>query len=134
MMQDRYANRAVRGGHAHHESDDPSRVCTSEWVPPVDIRVVDEGIELIADLPGVAPESIELLADRGLLTIKGERTARSDNSGVVLNEISCGRFHRRFQLPDEADIEAISARTVNGVLTVLIPKRAASGARRVDIQ
>jgi HSP20 family protein len=89
-----------------------------------------------ADLPGVDGKDIEVTADKGVLTIRGERRSESKTSadGFERVERATGSFLRRFSLPESADAEAIKARHVNGVLEVTIPKRPQEQPRRISVQ
>jgi len=89
-----------------------------------------------ADLPGVEGKDIEVTADKGVLTIRGERNSESKTAadGFERVERATGTFLRRFSLPESADAEAIKARHVNGVLEVTIPKRPQEQPRRISVQ
>jgi len=106
------------------------------WIPRVDIREEDERFVVTADLPGVEGKDIEITADKGVLTIKGERGSekKSSKDGFERVERASGSFVRRFTLPETADAEAIKATQVNGVLEVAIPKRPQAQPRRIEIQ
>jgi len=115
---------------------DGSSVVTSQWAPRVDIKEEDRRFVIFADIPGVDPANIEVSMDKGILTIKGERTVenREQNGRFTRLERSHGVFHRRFALPDSADPEGISARGHQGVLEISIPKRAETTPRRITIK
>ena len=117
------------------EQQDESSVVTSQWVPRVDIREEAERFVICADLPGVDPQQVEVLMDKGILSIKGERKGDvADNPERYSRvERSYGTFHRRFALPDTADAEGITAKGHNGVLEISIPKRAESTPRRIQV-
>lgn len=111
-----------------------SRVMTSHWVPPVDIIEEPERFVLLADLPGVESNDMEITMEGGMLTIRGERRANSEQRGDYRRaERVHGTFYRRFGLPDTADPERISAKCRNGVLEVVIPKQEAKRARRIPV-
>lgn len=114
---------------------DDSAVVTSQWVPRVDIKEDKDRFVLYADLPGIDPDDIEVSMDKGILTIKGERASEStqDTDRFTRIERSYGSFHRRFALPDSADPEGIQARGRNGVLEIVIPKRAEAAPRRIQV-
>lgn len=59
------------------EDADASSVVTSQWIPPVDIREDATGFTILADLPGIDPNAVEILMDKGILSIKGERKERA---------------------------------------------------------
>ena len=119
-----------------HDADaDQSNVVTSQWAPRVDIREEDKRFVIFADIPGVDPKDIEVNMDKGILTIKGERSSESvtENGQLTRVERSSGTFYRRFALPDSADAENISASGKHGVLEISIPKKAETTPRRITI-
>lgn len=117
----------------HNEEGDQSNVVTSQWTPRVDIREEDKRFVILADIPGVDPNAIEIHMDKGILSIKGER--KEDREGGKLSRVerSHGLFYRRFTLPDSADAEGITAAGKHGVLEISIPKRPESSPRRINI-
>lgn len=119
----------------HADSPDESAVVTSQWVPRVDISEEAERFVILADLPGVDPQHVEVLMDKGILTIKGERSNKVSEQSERFSRIErrYGSFHRRFALPDTADAEGISAVGHHGVLEVVIPKRPESTPRRIQV-
>ena len=114
---------------------DQSNVVTSQWTPRVDIREEDKRFVILADIPGVDPKHIEVHMDRGILSIKGERSAESkeDKGKYTRIERSHGVFYRRFALPDSADPDHISAQGKHGVLEIVIPKRPETTPRRISV-
>ncbi|MEM7278454.1 MAG: Hsp20/alpha crystallin family protein [Pseudomonadota bacterium] len=106
-----------------------------DWVPAVDIAEHDERFSLSVDVPGVDPEAIEISAEDGVLTISGTRdkaTAEADRGQRRL-ERRTGKFLRRFELPDNANADAITASSRLGVLEVSIPKQAKVEPRRINV-
>jgi HSP20 family protein len=117
------------------DSSDESAVVTSQWVPRVDIKEEADRFVIFADLPGVDPQEVEVLMDKGLLTIKGERKNEIEESNARFSRIErrYGNFYRRFALPDTADADGITARGRNGVLEIAIPKKPESTPRRIQV-
>lgn len=117
------------------DDGDQSDVVTSQWAPRVDIREEADRFLILADIPGVDPKDIEVSMDKGILTIKGERSASAvqDGERYTRMERSHGLFHRRFALPDSADADGIKASGRHGVLEISIPRRAESTPRRIAI-
>ena len=109
---------------------------TVSWIPRVDIHEEDERFLVTADLPGVEGKDIEITAEKGVLTLKGERRSekKSSKDGFESIERASGTFLRRFTLPESLDAEAIKASHVNGVLEITIPKRPTAQPRRIEIQ
>ena len=117
------------------DDSDQSNVVTSQWTPRVDIKEEDKRFVILADIPGVDPNAIEIHMDKGILSIKGERAseAKSENAKTTRVERSYGSFYRRFALPDSADSEGISASGKHGVLEISIPKKPETTPRRIVI-
>jgi HSP20 family protein len=88
-----------------------------------------------ADLPGVKAEQIEVTADKGVLTLKGERSTeeRTEDTRYQRIERTYGKFERRFQLPEDVQQDAIEARFSHGVLELSIPKQAKAEPRRITV-
>ncbi len=107
----------------------------SQWVPRVDVREEAERFVILADLPGIEPEQIEIQMDKGVLSIKGQRNgqAATETSRYSRVERRQGGFQRDFSLPDSADAEGIVASGRNGVLEISIPKKAESTPRRIQV-
>ena len=118
-----------------NEESDGSSVVTSQWAPRVDIKEEEQRFVIFADVPGVDPASIEVSMEKGILTIKGERTVENQeqNGRFTRVERAHGSFHRRFALPDSADADGISASGKHGVLEIVITKKAEKAPRRITI-
>jgi HSP20 family protein len=114
---------------------DVSKEAASQWAPRVDIKEEDQRFVIFVDVPGVDPASIEVSMEKGMLSIKGERTVeKSGQDGRFTRvERAHGSFHRYFALPDSADADNISATGKHGVLEIVIPKKAQTAPRRITI-
>lgn len=108
---------------------------SSQWVPRVDVREEANRFVILADLPGVDPEQIDIQMDKGVLSIKGQRSGEAGTETERYSRIERrqGSFHRDFALPDSADAEGIVASGRNGVLEISIPKKAESAPRRIQV-
>lgn len=96
-------------------------------IPRVDVREETGRYVLRADLPGVAPQDIEITTDQGVLTLKAQRRGSAEHADAVT-------YQRRFSLPEEADVEQISARSSHGVLEIAIGKIAKAQPRRITVE
>lgn len=107
-----------------------------DWMPAVDISEDDKAYTILADVPGVKPEDVDVELENGVLTIKGEReTVKEDEKeGYKRVERISGKFYRRFTLPETVDEENISAKTENGVLKIIIPKKPKPEPKRIQVQ
>ncbi len=116
-------------------TDDNSDVVTSDWAPAVDIKEEDQQFLLIADIPGVNPDEIEIHMENGILSIKGERNSelKTEREGFKRIERKHGVFYRRFTMPEGVNPDKITATCEQGVLTLTIPKQEAAKARKIKI-
>ena len=102
---------------------------------PIDLHRDGDHYILNADLPGIDPGSVDVDVDGQLLTIRAERTPRSDeNVKWLAHERPSGSFLRQLNLGDGIDTEHISATYDNGVLSVMIPVIEKAKPRKVEIQ
>ena len=107
----------------------------ADWLPLVDIRESDEGYQIDVEVPAVAAEDLSVSVNEGVLTVSGERkvVAEEEHGKVHRVERRFGRFVRNFQLPDDANEEAIEASSKDGVLYLKIAKREPSVGRTIDV-
>jgi HSP20 family protein len=128
-------DRLFEGNFFDQDESDDSSVVTSQWVPRVDVKEEQDRFVLYADLPGIDPDQIEVSMDKGILTIKGERTSETSDQTDRFSRIErrYGSFYRRFALPDSADPEGIQAHGRNGVLEITIPKKPEAAPRRIQV-
>jgi HSP20 family protein len=106
------------------------------WIPSVDVHEEADRFVVFADVPGVEPKDIEVTAEDGVLTIRGERKAekRENSAGFERVERITGNFVRRFTLPETAQADSIRAKQTNGVLEVSIPKQPKVQPKRVTVE
>jgi len=94
--------------------------------PRVNISETPEAIQIAAELPGIAPDDVEVTVTDDVLTIRGEtETERQEDDkdrDYHLVERVQGTFARSLQLPFNVDPSAVQAEFKNGVLTLTIPK------------
>jgi HSP20 family protein len=108
----------------------------NEWTPAVDIYETDAELNLSVELPGIAPENVDVSTVDGILTIEGERTderKEGEDGQYQLLERSYGSFVRRFQLPQGVDSEKVLASFENGMLQVHIPKAVLPKPRKIQV-
>jgi len=113
-----------------------------EWsltaVPAVDVAEKDQAFEVTAELLGMDEKSIEVTTVNGNLVIKGEKQEEKEEKkkDYHLSERRYGSFERRFQLPEGVDADKIAANFKNGVLTVILPKKAEAQKpeKKIDIK
>ncbi len=106
------------------------------WTPAVDVRENDSEIRLDLELPGLKPEDVELTAENGVLTVRGEKKTErkeGEESRYHVVERTYGSFLRTFQLPQGVDEDQIKAEFENGILAIRIPKAALPQPKRIQI-
>src|ERR1035438_8322474 len=96
------------------------------WLPPVDIHEEPNQFLLHIDLPGVDPKAVEITSEKGVLTIRGAREG--------LQQENREGYRRTCPTPDSADTQNIKAKSVNGVLEVVIPKVAQVQPQRITVE
>ncbi len=103
---------------------EPGKMVERNWAPRVNVRELEDGFEVTADLPGMSKDEISVELENELLTIKGEtkKEKEEDKGNYHICERSRGKFERTFTLPDYVKADAIEAEYKNGVLKVDIPK------------
>lgn len=118
------------------DTEENGNVATANWAPAVDIKEDDKAFTLLADVPGVDPDEIEVTMDKGVLTIKGERQSekKTEEENYKRVERQYGVFYRRFTLPDSADADGIEAHSEHGVLKITIPKQEVAQSRRISVK
>ena len=100
----------------------------------LDVVRSDERLKLFIDLPGIDPDAVELTVDGRTLTISAHRDfAVTDSEVLVHAGRRHGTFTRSFKLTDDLDVDALSARSENGVLIVTVPVIAAPEPRKIEI-
>jgi len=104
-----------------------------EYLPSTDIYETEDHVVIVADLPGVGPDNVDIALERNLLTLRG-RVEQNPPSGDRLpySEYEIGDCVRSFRLTGEIDRDRIEARTKNGILTVTLPKVGAA-SRRIEV-
>jgi HSP20 family protein len=120
------------------ESSFPGRSSEStltSWAPAVDIHETENELVLKADLPGIDEKDLDIRVENNMLTIRGERKFEQEvkEDNYLRVERSYGSFSRSFSLPNTVNTEAIDAEYKNGVLRVLMPKRAESKPKQVKV-
>ncbi|WP_084150367.1 Hsp20/alpha crystallin family protein [Azohydromonas australica] len=104
-------------------------------VPRVDVLEDESGITLLADLPGVPREQLELKVEGDTLLIEGTVAAPTpEQLEPLYAEVRLPRYRRAFTLSRELDTGAIQAQLRDGVLNLRIPKQAHAQPRRIEVQ
>ena len=101
--------------------------------PPVDIFENEDSLIVVADLPGVDKDGVEINVEDDILTIKG-KAKYTQPTNVLRQEFTLHNYYRQFQLSDEVDQSKISAESKNGVLTIMMPKAEKSKPKQIKVK
>ena len=103
--------------------------------PPVDISEDAEGITLVADMPGVSSDRLDVHVDNDTLLIEGQaKIDMPEGMEPLYADVQATHYRRSFALSSELDANGIDASLDNGVLSVRIPKRAEVKPRKIEVR
>jgi HSP20 family protein len=107
-------------------------------LPPTDVRETPEAYIITLELAGLGPRDVEVAVEGEQLVVRGERQDEqaAGAAGYRLAERRFGQFERRFAIPRDADPEGVQADLNNGLLTLVVRRRAETGpqARRIEVK
>jgi len=104
-------------------------------VPDVNIVEDNEGVRLVADMPGADAAAINVAVENNVLTIEGQgRVEAPAGYELVGQEFVVGKYRRDFTLSETLDTAGIKARVRHGVLELSIPKREEVKTRKIKIE
>ncbi len=105
------------------------------WSPPVDIIEKVDEVVLKIDLPEIDQNEIDIKVEENTLIIQGERKFLKDATGgnYIQIERPYGNFQRTFTIPKIIDQEGIKASYKDGVLRIVLPKRAELTPKQITI-
>jgi len=109
---------------------------TEAWMPAVDIKREDGAYLIEMEVPGFAPDEINVEAHDNVLSVQGERESETDKSegDYIRRERRYGKFVRRFNLPNGATSDDINAQVKDGVLHVRIPDGEAATPKKIAVE
>jgi HSP20 family protein len=102
-------------------------------VMPMDAWREGDVFHIEFDLPGVAPESIDLDVERNVLTVRAERVAQNGDWEMLASERPRGMFSRQLVLGDNLDLDQIQATYTTGVLRLSIPVAERAKPRKIEV-
>ncbi len=102
--------------------------------PAVDIYEEDDGLVIVADMPGVPKDGVSAAVEAGVLTIEGRVPRPSDAETTLYSEYEPADFRRSFTLGESIDPAGISATLRNGVLTLRLPKAETARTRKIEVK
>lgn len=103
-------------------------------VPRVDLFENDEELLLVADLPGVKKDGLDVQFHDGTLSIEGRRNPTHEQAALLRREYQTTDFVRHFLVPEGIDVGKIAAELRNGTLTLHLPKAEAAKPRKIAVR
>jgi len=105
------------------------------FVPHSDIYETKDSIFVLADMPGVNEQSIDITLEKNVLTIQGFTTPQEvEGLKMVYCECPAGNYRRVFLLSEEVDRDSIEGTVKNGVLKLVLPKSPKAMARKITVK
>ena len=105
------------------------------YVPRADIFETNEAIVVVADMPGVDQNSLDITVEKSVLSINGfVEPDHPNNYSLAYAEYEEGDYHRRFTLSNEVDQDNIQATVKNGVLRLYLPKIGPAQAKKISVK
>ena len=104
------------------------------FAPLVDIWESENGLVLMADMPGVETGGLSLDLKDNTLTITGKVEPEDQGRKNLIREFEVGDYYRQFTLAETIDQEGITASLASGVLTLTLPKIAPAQPRRIEVK
>ncbi|HEY9733472.1 MAG TPA: Hsp20/alpha crystallin family protein [Drouetiella sp.] len=104
------------------------------YTPVADIVESEDKLVLLADMPGVSQDGIDVTLDQNVLTIEGHvEQPKFPGYNLTYAEYGIGNFKRVFALSNEIDREGIQASVKNGVLKLVLPKSKRALPRKIAV-
>ncbi len=104
------------------------------FIPAVDIYESESALTLVADMPGVPLDGIDIDLDSDQLTIRGTVPEEKEKGKLLFREYTTGDYHRQFTLSSDIDREKIQASMKDGVLKLVLPKAEAAKPRKITVK
>lgn len=108
---------------------------TPHYVPDVDIFESENGVVVLADVPGALKESVNITVDQGVLTLNARvKVELPENAELRYSEAGYGDFSRQFRLGADVDKDKMEASLIDGVLRISIPKSDWAKTRKIEVK
>ena len=103
--------------------------------PLADIVETDQGVTLMLEMPGVAPDDVDITLEQRVLTVRGKVSpTQPDTLRLAHAEYGEGDYERAFSLSDDFDPDKIDASVAGGVLTVTLPRAAETKPKKINVR
>jgi HSP20 family protein len=108
---------------------------TGAWLLPMDAYITDDAIVIRTDVPGIAPDELDITLEGDTLSIRGEiKREEVENRKFVLLERPTGKFERTLTINTPIEHDKVDASFKDGVLTLTLPKAEAVKPRQITVK
>ena len=121
------------GSQTNGSSSEMTRAAERYAPPPVDIYETPNSLVLLADMPGVPKENLEVRVDQNTLTIQG-KAQHLVKGEPIYREIELTGFFRQFEISEEIATDKINAELKYGVLSLNLPKSEKAKPKKIDVK
>lgn len=106
------------------------------WGLAVDVAENEDGYIVVANVPGMNPDDLDITMEENVLTIKGEVKAveEIESEQYHVRERRLGNFSRNIRFPADVNVDGIAASYENGVLTLDVPKAEEVKPKRITVK
>ena len=113
-----------------------SGIFSAPQFPAVDIEETEDKLSIVAELPGMKRDDIQVVVHERVLTISGERKEekKEEGDGYSRREIARGSFKRAFTLPKTVNVDKIAANYEDGLLKIEFPKIEAAKPKHIEVK
>jgi len=123
------------GDVARTDERDERAMSGPVYRPATDIFEEDDAVTLVIDMPGVAPDTVDVSVENRALTVRGAIQAPApEGYRRIYAEYALGTFERAFSLPDTIDADGIEASHRDGVLTLTLKKSEAAKPKQIQVK
>ena len=122
------------GNNISSQQQTESTDTTPYFSPLVDIYETKEAVIVLAEIPGVKQDHIDISLEENVLTLNGKVVTPCPEGKIVVHEYETGHFLRKFTVAETIDQDSISASLVNGMLKVVLPKLLPVTPKKIDVQ
>ncbi len=129
---DRIFGEGLAGGHSLFPGQ-KGRFGEEQWIP-VNLFELPEGLMIIAPMPGLQANDVELSAAGSVITLRGRRTPGQEDRDYLLKEWDYGPYGRTLELPFPIDTDHIIATLDNGILTVNLRRSQSTIPKRIHVR
>jgi HSP20 family molecular chaperone IbpA len=117
------------------ESGKPEEISRiRSFTPPVDIYENNDELLLLADLPGVDKEAIQIRCEDDVLSVEASMGELASDMAPLAREFDSVRYRRSFKVIQGVDVDRISAEYRDGLLKLHLPKSEAVKPRTITVQ